>query len=566
MTARRVRAAQLLFDDAPLWLVLVLSAALGCGLAVHAFGVKYVLGTSTFWSFPTGDAVTMLTGWNYFSHEGWHFPLTVTLATNPPDGVNIVYMDSIPLVAILAKLVVSVSGARFHPYGLWHCALYGLQCVFGALLARRLQMRGLLGGIACATLCVTTSAFMLRFYHEGLNAHFLVLWALLNYVRSTSMTGQRSLALGWGANLFCALLIHPYLAMMCLAIAGAAHVRLASSDRRRAAVSAASSIAGMVIAWILAGYVFQKPNETEAAFFGLSSLNLMSPVIPFYSAVFGPWLPAAGIQDVTRFQWDGQNFLGFGVIVLVIASLTAGRRLVARLVRAHWCLCVVLLVLAVYAPGNRWAFGQHILFDIPLSDRVRTTLATFRGTGRFFWPVGYAIAIASATVVVRRFGRRGIIALTAAALFQLVDASASWPIVHAAFVSPEKRLLDWDRWDRAFDGHAVVASYPSYSCLPAGTPARTFDEERELEFIAAAHGKHTNGSRTARAFTDCGKQAAEIESLTRDGLASGTLYVLFRPAFEAERAGRFGRGQCADFGDGWVCSADRHDALDRAFQ
>jgi hypothetical protein len=561
---RRARAEQILFDAAPLWLVLTLSGALGCAVGLRVFGLQYVLGTSAFWSYPVGDAVTMLTGWNYFVHESWHFPLTLTHATNPPGGVNIIYMDSIPIVAIFAKLIATLTSAQFHPYGIWHFTLYVLQAIFAALIARRLGMRGLLPGLACAALCVSTSAFLMRFYHEGLNAHFLVLWALLNYLRSTPGTRLRPLAIGWAANLFCALLIHPYLTTMCLAIATAAHLRMALTDRRRAAICAASGAAALGLAWIGAGYTFQKASQGEAAVFGLSSLNLMSPLVPYSSAFFGKWLPPATIQETTGFQWDGQNFLGFGVIALLVTALVAARRSVMQLVRTHWCLCVVLLILAMYAPGNRWALGKWIIFEIPLSDRVRGMLATFRGTGRFFWPVGYAIAIASAMVVVRRFGRRGIVAVSAAALFQLVDSSASWDVIHDAFVA-EKRLLDWGRWERAVDGHTVVAALPSYSCLGGTASPHTYAVQRELEFIAAAHGKHTIDSRTARSFTDCAKQATDVEALSRDGLAGDTLYVLFPPAFDAERAARFGRHQCVEFDDGWVCSTAHRDVLDAAF-
>jgi len=90
---RLARLRELLTNDAPTSWVLGASAVLGTFVAWRVFGVGYLLGTSDFWSWPAGDASMMLTGWEYYVHEPWHWPLAHTFGTNGAAGTNILYLD-----------------------------------------------------------------------------------------------------------------------------------------------------------------------------------------------------------------------------------------------------------------------------------------------------------------------------------------------------------------------------------------------------------------------------------------------------------------------------------------
>ena len=543
----------MVLDDAPTAWVAALSAALGALFALHVFGKAYLLGTSDYWSYPPGDAATIVTGWNYFVHHGWRFPIGTAFGTNGPTGANLVFFDAIPLVALLGKLLRPIFGTSWHPYGFWHFAIFVLQALLGALLARRLGMRGLLAGLAAAAICLTSASFLLRFYQESLNGQFVILWALLNYARSTPETTRRSLAVGWAANLCCALLVTPYLFAMIAPIAIAAHARLARSDRRRAAMSAVSSIASLVVVWFVVGYSVPFPTKEEAGVYGMSSMNLMSLVVPFYSTILAR-LPEHDLQEATGLQWDAHAFLGVAVLPMIAVALVFHGRAALALVRRHWMLCAALALLALYAPGPRWYFGQHRLFEVPTGREIEHALSIFRATGRFFWPVGYAIAFGAALLVVRRFGRRGAIGVAALAMVQLADSSASVAVARAATARPQAHQADWSAWSALLAPYEKVSLYPSWHCWGNVRPPEAIRTlEREIEFLAAARGMRSNHACTGRALTDCSPGIADIPSIKARGMKRGTLYVFLRPAYTAEMLA--GLAGCREIPDGWACSA-----------
>ena len=532
-------------DEAPATTVVALCAALGAFFALHVFGKSYLLGTSDYWSYPPGDAGTIVTGWNYFVHHGWRFPIGTAFGTNGATGANLVFFDAIPLVALVGKALRPILGTSWHPYGIWHLAIYVLQAVLGALLARRLGMRGLFAGLAAAVICLTSAWFLLRFYQESLNGQFVVLWALLNYARSTPETPRRPLAIGWAAGLCRALLVTPYLLAMIVPIAIAAHARLARSDRRSAAISAASSIASLVVVWFVVGYSVPFPTKEEAGVYGMSSTNLMSLVVPFYSSVFTR-LPERDLQEATGLQWDAHAFLGVAVIPMVAIALVFNGRAMLALVRRHWMLCAALALLALYAPGPRWYFGQHRLFEVPTGREIEHALSIFRATG-------YALAFGAAMLVVRRFGRRGTIGFAALALVQLYDSSASAAVARDATARPQAHQADWTAWSALLAPYDKVSLYPSWLCWGKIRPPESIrNSEREIEFIAAARGMRSNHACTGRALTDCSPGIAYIPSIKQKGMKRGTLYVFLRPAYTAEMLD--GLAGCREIPDGWACS------------
>lgn len=161
MTARSF-AERFFLEDISLRLALVLAVMIGATTAIYVFGLGYVTGTSDFWNYPVGDAEMMVTGWNYFVHDAWHWPLALTKMTQAPRGLNILFLDSIPLVSFVSKIVGSLTGMTKNPFGPWHLVLYILQCVFAVLIGRQLGLRSLSSAIGLALLCVSMHVFVGR--------------------------------------------------------------------------------------------------------------------------------------------------------------------------------------------------------------------------------------------------------------------------------------------------------------------------------------------------------------------------------------------------------------------
>jgi hypothetical protein len=549
--------SRMLLDDAPGAVVLAVAALVGAILALAVLGPGYVAGTSTYWSNPVGDASMTLTGYRYYVSEPWHWPLATTFLTNAPEGANIIYFDAIPLVALPAKLLHPWLPKSFHPYGLWHFGIFVMQGVMGARFARALGARSLLGGLACAVLGLSATVFTTRFYHADLGGQFLLLWALALYAEGARghVTSGR-FARGWIACASCALLVHPYLLAMVGAVAVAAHLHCLRRDARTVFVSAASSTLALAILWCSMGYVFRTPTTAEADAFGQGSLNLLSIVLPYRSAVLGQWFDRVSM-DATGLQWDAQGYLGIGGLLAVgVAIATCGRSIVS-LTRGHKALAVVTALLFLYSVSPHVFFGRALLASVPWLEHASPVWKTFRGNGRFFWPVSYLVTLGAAVLIMRRFRRRGVLAVTAASMLQLFDARPDYALASSSLAEPWERHADWAFWSRTLPQFHSVALYPSWYCWTEGPfPEHVSRAEREIELLAASSGLSTNHARTGRVLSDCARGTISRSTLGDQPIPAEGLIVLFAPFYTDADAARLARaGTCTKFDDGWACSS-----------
>ena len=136
------------------------------------------------WLFWLPDPATQFLGWHFFRIEDWRLPPGAATNYGMDMGSSIVFTDSIPLLALLFKLLRGALPDHFQYFGLWILACYTLQAVFAWLLsgtATRLV----------APRIIITALFVLSpllpdraIGHYALMAHWLVLAALYLYLRA----------------------------------------------------------------------------------------------------------------------------------------------------------------------------------------------------------------------------------------------------------------------------------------------------------------------------------------------------------------------------------------------
>ena len=92
--------------------------------AASLFDWSFVTGRHAFWQFPQGtiggsgaDMVTELVGYLYYVQSPWRLPLFYVSALGAPFGTNIMFTGSVPIIALIGKLVYSLTGATINLYG-----------------------------------------------------------------------------------------------------------------------------------------------------------------------------------------------------------------------------------------------------------------------------------------------------------------------------------------------------------------------------------------------------------------------------------------------------------------
>jgi hypothetical protein len=203
---------------------------------------------------------------------------------------------------------------------------------------------------------------------------------------------------------------------------------------------------------------------------------------------------------------------------------------------------LALLGLTALAVSLRIGLGDRIILDLGPAPGF---LEQFRASGRFFWPVGYALMIGAAVLLASR-GPRGVVILFACGLLQFVDAGPmreglrAWAHRHAPWT------VEADELRPLFREASRVTFLPSWACIAPDDDAARI-RTLELLLLASETPRPVNTMYAARWRTPPRCTDAEVSA---SPLAPGELRVGLPP--RGEFPGLSGSG-CRAVGDLTVC-------------
>lgn len=463
--------------ETPAWVALMAAALLGACVVAATFPASFLFPDAGLPWAPVGDAAQHAIAQRYFLREPWGWPLLVATTLNTPTGTNIAFADGIPLLALLLRLVAPWLPTGFHGIGLWYAIACVAQPVAAVWALRGAGEKRLLPGMGVALAALAMPAWIARYGHAALTGHFLLLLALGFYtrlVRGPSLL----LFVGAGTCLVATLLVHPYLAAMALAVLGAVPLTLLlrrEASWWRAALGVAGCVGVLLLTMATLGYL----GATGEGGFGQFAMNLLAPVWPYRSGLL-PGLVATEIDATGHGGWEGYNFLGVGLLLGIGAVLVLRPAALLAALRRHAGLVLALLLLTLLAISFRVGLGRAILLDLGPAPGV---LEQFRASGRFFWPVGYALLLATIVLIARQ-GRTGPWLALLLGLIQFADslpnrrALADWAASRPAWT------LDAPALRAAMAGAKELTLLPSWPCIPreAGT---AFQQAQEALALAS---------------------------------------------------------------------------------
>lgn len=480
-------------------LYLLIAACIGAGIFWFYFDIQILNPANIEWLFANGgDGVQHYLGSYAFRSDVWHFPITKTTWIGYPEGVSIIYTDSNPLLSILAKLFRSVFPPEYQFFGIWFLLCWILQSVFGFLLVRKLTgdtFYAFWGGMLFCLL----PALIFRIGHANLMAFWMIIWAVYVYIDDELRAGKKLFLFSLIAII--ASMVHAYLCNMTLIIAilwGMRYMLKLYKKRKevegRRELYAFLSMSGICLVifllfiWCL-GYFYNRPHTSGLLGFGHYSMNMLSPVNPGYQNIFK--LPVFAIMDG---QYEGYNYLGVGVLTLIITAIVLGSRkkklwpvswLVwgGLMVATAWVLfykrnslsydvkLVGIAILAIYIycfvlvrqSGKRSVFwlvlpatvcflialshkiylGNYLLYEADLNEEAfySGVFRTMRSSGRFFWVTAIILLSVALFLVYKSVRYKGIAyaILILSVVLQLTDMSYRYKSVRVSdknYVNP----------------------------------------------------------------------------------------------------------------------------------
>jgi hypothetical protein len=436
------------------------------------------------------DTADHIIGQRYFLLDQWHMPPLQTQLLRWPKGTNIAFTDSIPLLAIPAKLLRRILPPGFHAI-FWFLAMaWCLQPVAAVFALRSAGEKRLLPSLAVAVIALSMPTLLYRCLagHEALSGHFLILVAIGLYFR-ISHGSRIAMWLGPPALLVASLLIHPYLMAMIAVVLMAAPISLLMRrDRLRLpaslALTTAIGIAGGLA--LLFGYA----EEASVGWgYGYYSMNLLSPIDPAGSTLI-PFFPT--LMDATGGQYEGYQYLGVGVLLLcLIAVISICRRAPLRVCARHSGLLIVSAGLILFALSSSVYNGTFLVFHLEGVPRI---FQSFRSSGRFFWPVAYLLVIGSIATVLRRLpGRASAAILLIAAALQFADATALRNMVHDYLHRTEKWYIDRVALGTLMQRSNRLTVWPRYECRRSVVRDPQY---LQVLLLASQYGLRTNTAYT----------------------------------------------------------------------
>ena len=522
------------------------------------------------WLMNGEDWTTHLMGWLFFRNEPMAFPLGKVSGFVYPIGTTVGYTDSLPLVSVLLRPFSSVLPDDFQFIGPWLGLCFFLQGVTGAWLVSAFT-RDRVVQFAAGALFAMSPVLISRVGHDSLCAQWMLVALLGLHARSAPdvVAARRQLTVA-AALVFLSAGIHPYLAVMVLALAIALALKIALVDRtlspgRSALVALAfpAIAAGM---FALFGYLGGGVSSgTEG--FNRFNADLLSLLNPRGKGRLMPDLPT------TLPSGEGYGYLGLGALVLAAFALlslwvpAADRRSIPF--RRAWPAALVALGFAFFALGPAAKLGGVELFSLnALYENLDAITGPFRSAGRFVWVLHYGVIAGSLVVILCAWRARPqlvALAVVGACFLQLLDFDfRPGNLFRRPPMDAGLRAPVWNEIGREYRHLALV---PPQIAWTGGPCEGELPGHLRWPFAHLAYRQDMtfNGGYVARMNREAvlGACAALNDSVRRGDLDRSTLYVV-GPASLAELRRSGGPAVCGRIDAYGICvSAESQGAVRR---
>jgi len=399
---------------------------LGAVFYIYIFCTASLNFTYTDWLMKGGDLSQHYLGWKFFRNSSWHFPLGLIDNIVYPFKVSVIYTDSIPLFAIIFKILSPVLPENFQYFGLFGIMCYILQGGIGALVIRKI------GGNASQSIIgslffIFSTVMMWRIYgHTSLSGHFIILLCVLAYLQNN--INLKKMIFIWSSLLVLSVLIHLYFAPMVMIFMFFRLLQeyLLSKELKKQCIIFVVSVLVLTGTMYCLG-AFYFVNDPSLGGLGHFSANINTFINPQGWSRFIKDLPLA-----TEGQYEGFAYLGLGIILfvfIVISQLFQKNMFDLKLFKKQTVFPVlgVLLSFALFSLSPTITFFQYKLFTYPVIEPFKYLWNIFRATGRMTWPILYIIIIFCVWWAIIQFSvKKSVLFLSIFLLIQWIDLKPSF--------------------------------------------------------------------------------------------------------------------------------------------
>jgi Family of unknown function (DUF6311) len=530
----------------------VIALAIACGFVAHQFPLSFLLGRSTV--FDYGDIAQHISGWWYYARDSWHFPLLHTTRLDHPAGVSIAYTDSIPLLALPFKVLItlfpSLLPAHFHYVGLWIGFVFVSQAVAATFLMRAWGAKNLFAIVIAVGFALTWPVIHARYHHPALMMQSIIIYAIALYFLGRQKTwSSSSVSTAFiGLNLV-ALTVHPYFLPF---TAGFFTAFLADQ-----AIKGESWLRQLkrllVLGILLAGFILLLGYTGRPAYanYGYATNFYLDLIAPFCGG--GKLIPC-GAGPVYIFPYhEGFNYLGAGLLLLIPFAMVLNWRSLVRFPPTYPAFTLLLVGFLLYTLTNQVHFNDVVLFSFNLPVWSEGLTGTFRAAGRFFWPVSIFVLFVTLASLLKKKAWLVTLLLLTCLVIQVKDVKPWLSRMHDEARKPSQ--LNFADWQPVMAKTDKIVSYPIHECPPLHYLHNIWVMQ-----LAGYYGKLINSGYTARGNKSCEDDNLAIQQPFQDRhlyIMSNGSYVNhpFTPefTFPTPFLQAMGKGECVRRLEEMIC-------------
>ncbi|MDR2406708.1 MAG: DUF6311 domain-containing protein [Bacteroidales bacterium] len=361
-----------------------------------------------------GDIAQHYWGGVAYRVSEWTWPPFITKNICYPPGTSVLNTDSIPLMAIIFKVLHKIFGLSplLQYEGLYGAINFILQSIISVFIFRKIFAHKFLITLASCFFIISPPMIARLLKHQSLTSHWIILSAILLYLNDKF--GVREVV--WTTFLLSvSLFIHPYFFMMIAPIILALVIKKRNTEETREQLTLVNCVIILIIlyssCYILGAFDLSGCASSEHVNEWSINLNCL-----FNSLGNSKLLEAL---DWHSHNDDGLNYLGVGLIVLALLAISQ-LNLNMVIKNKHKEIVLACLLLTLFSLGPKVHLGTAPIFNIELLFLEKMYI--FRSVGRFFWPVWYLLVISFMRIVSIRCSVRSMSALLSLLLVvQFID-------------------------------------------------------------------------------------------------------------------------------------------------
>jgi len=439
-----------------------------------------------------GDLWVAYLGWINFRNSPWSLPLGL----NPQYGVelsnSVVYTDSIPILAIIFKFFSPILPGTFQYFGLWYLVCFLSTSYLGWRIISLFTNDVLIKTFGSLITIFSPIVIHRINVHAALVGQFLILAGIflqLSARQKTTFRGQVLLAVVSAG-------VHPYLMVMNLLLMASTLADKLKKGRlqiRKIVSKVLVFTLLLVFSMYLYGY-FVVSSDIQTKFnVNLFKMDLLQPVnVSGWSYLASRWFPEA------QGNFDGFNYFGLAALTLLFVASFQGKKLCSLLmmqVARRKSLVFVLSLMLFYSLSNIVTFARYPILSISMPGWFIELTSTFRGAGRFFWPVFYFILFFLMLAIVKIFSNRSAVVIFAlASILHIADSSYAWQRVKSfdtIYSSNYFPSYSEDEWIGLREKYGSIRVYPKF-------PSEESCDWKRIGLIAGNLDFSTNCIQSAR--------------------------------------------------------------------